>query len=66
MSQLPQPISPVKPVRARGKAKRHSKNELAAMTSPEVLKKASKDAALDWQQHAPRDYKTILDAKEQP
>ncbi len=54
-----------KPVRARGKAKKHSNTELEAMTSPDVLRAAMKDADSDWKKNAPRAVKTILEAKEQ-
>lgn len=50
-------------LRPRGKAKRRTKAQLKAMTSPEALAALLEEAQTDWRENAPKDYKTLLDSK---
>jgi hypothetical protein len=54
---------PVKNVKPRGKAIRHTEAELDDMTSAEAMEALAEDAADDWRENAPKKFKTLLDGE---
>ena len=55
--------TPSNKVVPRGKAIERTDAELDDMTSAEAMEALAEDAANDWTQNAPRDYKTLLDSE---
>jgi hypothetical protein len=53
----------MKPVTARGNAIDRTDEELDEMCSAEAMMALADEAAEDWRENAPRDFKNLLDAE---